>query len=277
MSSILISRKVNFSSGHRYWFSYLNEIENKNLLGTFSSPYNHGHNYVLEVTLKGSVNPKTGMIINITEVNKVLQEEVVQKFNNKSINDEIPEFKNSSPTVENLINYFWNLLENKFCLLFKGFASLYSIKLEETPTLYAEMKKQKISLTRVYDFAASHRLHSNLLTDQENLEIFGKCNHYTGHGHNYILEVSVTGEVDPKTQMIMSLEQLDNIVENEILKRYDHRNLNVDVEELKGQNPTSEVVALAIYTRLKKALPVKLVKVKLHETARNIFEVSEDE
>ena len=130
------------------------------------------------------------------------------------------------------------------------------------------------TLTRTYEFAASHRLDSPVLTHEQNLDIFGKCNNPAGHGHNYLLEVSVSGEPDPLTGMIVNLTDLDLIVNREVVDRYDHKNLNVDIPEFEGRITTSDVVVMEIFDRLKSAVPGKLHRVRLHETARNIFEVS---
>src|SRR5207244_4052673 len=88
-----------------------------------------------------------------------------------------------------------------------------------------------MTLTRTYEFAASHRLHVPTLTDEQNVELFGKCNNPAGHGHNYVLEVTVQGEPDPRTGMMADLETLDRIVEELVVDRYDHKHLNVDIPE----------------------------------------------
>ena len=97
-------------------------------------------------------------------------------------------------------------------------------------------------LTRRYRFSASHRLHSDQLTEAENDVTYGKCNNPYGHGHNYVLEVTVQGPVDGITGRVADLPSLDDFVQKEIVSRYDHRNLNEQVEELSGVVPTTEVV-----------------------------------
>lgn len=134
-------------------------------------------------------------------------------------------------------------------------------------------------LTRRYRFAASHRLHSPEFDEAENDRIYGKCNNPYGHGHNYVLEVTVRGPVDAVTGRVVDVPALDGFVQQEIVSRYDHRNLNVQVEELAGLVPTTEVVSRAIHTRLSQswppALPV-LERVRIWETRNNIFEVSKE-
>ncbi|MCW5936329.1 MAG: 6-carboxytetrahydropterin synthase [Fimbriimonadaceae bacterium] len=270
MSTVTLSRRVTFSSGHRYWLSALSEEENRARFGAWASPYNHGHNYVLWVSAAGPVDPVNGMVVNIKWIDDVLQDRVVQVFNGKSINDEVPGMAGRTPTVENLLLFFRDTLRD-----LPGGIPLAALKLEESETFYGEWRLQDdmISITRTYEFAASHRLHVESLSHEENIRLFGKCNNPNGHGHNYVLEVTVTGEPDPLTGMIVDLATLDEVVEREIVGRYDHKNLDQDVPEFAGRNTTSEVVAQMIFDRLKDKLHSRLVKVSLFETARNRFEV----
>lgn len=269
-SAVTLTRIVSFSSGHRYWKARLSEDENRRLYGKWASPFNHGHNYRLSVSATGQVDPSHGMVVNIKDIDDVLQARVLAVFDQRSMNDEVPGFADRSPCLENL------LLNIRDRLTDLPGATLSHLKLEETPLLYAEWQTTApmITLTRIYEFAASHRLHAPGLSDAENLRLFGKCNHVHGHGHNYVLEVTVTGEPDAETGFLCSLEDLDQAVHALVVDRYDHRNLNLDIEELKGLNPTSEVVARAIFQQLDGKLPTRLYRVRLHETARNVFEVT---
>ena len=132
-----------------------------------------------------------------------------------------------------------------------------------------------MKVTRRYRFSASHRLHSAALSDSVNDTTYGKCNNPFGHGHNYVLEVTVEGPVDAVTGRVADLPSLDGLVQKEVLARYDHRNLNEEVPELAGTVPTTEVVSAAIYQRLKQTLP-SLDRVRIWETRNNIFEVSKE-
>lgn len=268
---VTLTRKVSFSSGHRYWFESMTEAENRELLGQWASQFNHGHNHVLWVSATGVVDEQTGMVVNIKWIDDVLQDRVVKQFDGKSINDEVPAFQSKLPSTENLLTYFASELRE-----LPGGARLTALKLEETPLLYGQWtsENEMVTLTRVYEFAAAHRLGVDTLSSEDNRKLFGKCHNPHGHGHNYVLEVTVTGETDPQTGFVADLNTVDRVVGLEILERYDHMNLDKDVPELQGQNTTSEVVATAIFDRLQKALPYKLVRVRLFETARNVFEVS---
>jgi 6-pyruvoyltetrahydropterin/6-carboxytetrahydropterin synthase len=125
---------------------------------------------------------------------------------------------------------------------------------------------------RRYGLSASHRLHCDELSDEENRAVYGKCNHPHGHGHNYVVEVMVAGEVDPLTGMVCDLVQLDDCVRREVLERFDHTNLNL-YEGFRGIVPTTENFNLEIYRLLKTAFkPAEIVSVRVEETAKNSFE-----
>jgi 6-pyruvoyltetrahydropterin/6-carboxytetrahydropterin synthase len=139
-------------------------------------------------------------------------------------------------------------------------------------------------VTRRYRFSASHRLHSNELTAEENRRTYGKCNHPYGHGHDYVLEVSARGPLDAKTGRVADPAVLDALVRHRVLDAFDHRNLNVEVEAFSRAVPTSENVAAEIWRRLeecwKASFPAewpKLDGVRIAETPNNIFEIRADE
>jgi 6-pyruvoyltetrahydropterin/6-carboxytetrahydropterin synthase len=132
----------------------------------------------------------------------------------------------------------------------------------------------KISLTRRYRFAASHRLHSPTLSEVENERIYGKCNSPYGHGHNYALEVTVTGPVDADTGMIANLGDLDPFVQREVIEAFDYKYLNEDVAEFQAIVPTTENVCREIYRRLAKFPVARLERVRIEETSKNSFEYS---
>jgi 6-pyruvoyltetrahydropterin/6-carboxytetrahydropterin synthase len=135
----------------------------------------------------------------------------------------------------------------------------------------------KIELGRRYCFAASHRLHSKKLSTEENSRVYGKCNNPYGHGHNYVVEISVSGPVDPATGMIANLADLDGFVEREVIEAFDHRSLNEEVAAFRDKVPTTENVCIEIYERLKQFPKAKLERVRIEETANNSFEYAGEE
>ena len=136
-----------------------------------------------------------------------------------------------------------------------------------------------IYLTHRYRFAAAHRLHSDALSEEENHSVYGKCNNPYGHGHNYVLEVTVGGPVDPATGMVMDPGLLDGAVERKVLERFDHKHLNLDVENFRKLVPTTENLCMEIYKLLRTELEAsngarsaRLRRVRLEETNSNFFE-----
>lgn len=127
-------------------------------------------------------------------------------------------------------------------------------------------------LTRRYLFSASHRLHCDQMSEGQNRAVYGKCNNPHGHGHNYALEVTVSGQVHPDTGMVCDLVELDQTVRREILDRFDHVNLNMS-REFASQVPTTENLSVVIFDILKRTFSsAHLERVRLEETAKNSFE-----
>ena len=132
---------------------------------------------------------------------------------------------------------------------------------------------KKVAVIRREHFNAAHRLYRADWSSDQNMTTFGKCSlpHY--HGHNYELEVRVVGEIDPDTGFVMDLKQLSDIINEKVLEKFDHKNLNVDTEEFKGLNPTAENIAVVIYDLLRPHVQSSLeLSVRLFETPRNYVE-----
>lgn len=130
----------------------------------------------------------------------------------------------------------------------------------------------KAYLTRRYLFSASHRLHSDAMSEAENLATYGKCNNPYGHGHNYTLEVMVSGQVDARTGMVCNLTDLDGFVTREVLERFDHQNLNT-LPEFVAHAPTTENLCIAVYDILQRGFrEAHLERVRFEETMMNSFE-----
>ena len=133
----------------------------------------------------------------------------------------------------------------------------------------------KARVSRKGHFNAAHRLHNPDWSAEKNTEVFGKCNNPNYHGHNYDVIANVKGEIDPETGYVIDMKVLKEIMNNEVLDRYDHKNLNLDIEEFKSLNPTAENIAVVIWNRLRKRLDDHLeLTVILYETERNYVEYS---
>jgi 6-pyruvoyltetrahydropterin/6-carboxytetrahydropterin synthase len=269
-----LTRLTEFEASHRYWNPEFSEDENRRVFGKCVSPYGHGHNYALQVTIEGSMDTRTGMVMNIKELDRILKE-ISGEFDHKFINLDHPSFHNSIPTTENLASYMRGRMENKLHAEFELYR-LVRVRLYEEPTLWAEImcgeNNAMVTLTKTFGFSAAHRLHSSQLSDAENQSVFGKCNNLHGHGHNYELEVTVRGEIDPRTGMIMDLGLLMQIVQEEIIERFDHKHLNKDTVEFHTLNPTGENIVQVIWSLLRQKLGSQLVRLGLWETPRNFFE-----
>lgn len=131
----------------------------------------------------------------------------------------------------------------------------------------------KIAVFRKEHFNSAHRLHSHLLSDEENAVTFGKCNYSNYHGHNYELIVQVRGEVDPVTGYVIDMKVLSELIKKEVVERFDHKNLNLDTKEFKTLNPTAENIAIVIHGLLRPQLDKRYdLKITLYETERNYVE-----
>jgi 6-pyruvoyltetrahydropterin/6-carboxytetrahydropterin synthase len=132
-----------------------------------------------------------------------------------------------------------------------------------------------VTVFRQEHFNAAHRLHNPSWDEETNKRIFGKCNNPNFHGHNYLLEVAVSGKIDPDTGYVIDMKILRDIIREEITDRYDHKNLNLDTDDFKNLNPTAENMAVVIWNRISKRINNDYtLKVRLYETERNFVEYS---
>jgi 6-pyruvoyltetrahydropterin/6-carboxytetrahydropterin synthase len=132
---------------------------------------------------------------------------------------------------------------------------------------------KKVSVFRKEHFNAAHRLNNPNWSDEKNERVYGKCNNFNFHGHNYDLIIQVTGEVDPESGYVVDMKVLSALIKEEVLDPFDHKNLNLDTEEFKDLNPSAENIAIVIYNKLRQKLNTSLdLKVRLYETERNFVE-----
>jgi 6-pyruvoyltetrahydropterin/6-carboxytetrahydropterin synthase len=129
-----------------------------------------------------------------------------------------------------------------------------------------------LRLWRRYGFSASHRLHNAQFGEEQNQRVYGKCNNPYGHGHNYFVEVAVSGPVDPSTGMIANLADLDTFVEREVIEPFDHKYLNEEIAEFRENVPTTENICIEIFDRLRRFPGARLECVRIEETGLNSFE-----
>jgi len=273
---LALTRRVTFNAGHVYRGGGLAVEELHRLFGAAAEPSGHGHDYVLEVTVAGEPDPFHGMVVNIKTLDAVL-DALVAPLDHRLLNDTVLEFRDAVPTTERLALALWSRLPHEV----EG-ARPIALRLQEHPGLYVELFAQEqamVHLTRSIEFAAAHRLHSENLSAAENQRLYGKCNNPHGHGHNYVVEVTLQGEPDARTGIVADLGKFDALLKTEVEERLDHKHLNLDTPYFKDRVPTGENIARVIWDLLETKVAacreggqVKLQRVRLIETARSWFD-----
>jgi 6-pyruvoyltetrahydropterin/6-carboxytetrahydropterin synthase len=261
------TRRFEFSASHRYWRDDWSAERNQQLFGKCTSPYGHGHNYQLDVTIAGKVDPITGMVMNMTDL-KAIVGAVLEQFDHTYLNLDTPYFHERIPTTENIVRVLWGLIAPHMP---EGVA-LARLRLYEMSDLWADYAgEQEASFTRAYVFSAAHRLHAPQLSDAENRAIFGKCNNPNGHGHNYTLEVTVDGPIDGDTGMVIDMVAMDRTVRG-VLDQLEHRHLDREVAGFAERTSTGEHIVIYLWNELAPRFEGRLAHLKLWETAKNVFE-----
>ncbi|MEM9451309.1 MAG: 6-carboxytetrahydropterin synthase [Cyanobacteria bacterium P01_E01_bin.6] len=265
----IINRRAQFSASHRYWLPDLSDEENTTQFGLCARAPGHGHNYVLYVSMEGDLD-EFGMVLNLSDVKHVIKDEVTSQLDFSYLNDVWPEFQQTLPTTENVARAIWNRLAPHLPLV--------RIQLFEHPELWADYEGNDMNayLSISTHFSAAHRLALPTLSLEENFEIYGKCARVNGHGHNYHLEVTITGEMDERTGMIADLVDFQKAVEEHVLEPFDHTFLNKDIPYFAKIVPTAENIAIHIRDLLEKPISdigATLYKVKLIESPNNSCEV----
>lgn len=270
----VITRRACFSSSHRYWLPELSELDNRDRFGPCSRAPGHGHNYELIVGMAGVLDGD-GMVLNLSDVKHAIRSEVTAPLDFAHLNGVWPEFdvdrpEGALPTTEWLLHAIWARLDPHL--------PLCSLRLYEQPTLWADYlgNAMEAFLTIRRHFAAAHRLARPELSQAENEAIYGKCARPHGHGHNYLLDVTVRGTIEPRTGMVCDLAALERTVEELVVEPFDHTFLNKDVPFFAECVPTAENIALHIADRLQNpvaALGASLHKIRLQESPNNAAEV----
>ena len=224
MPKATLTKRLEFCSSHRYHNPDWDDAKNREVFGPCNNANTHGHNYLLEVTLFGDIDPVTGMIINLYDLKQYLWDVLIE-FDHKNLNLDTPYFQNRIPTSENLAWTLWELLAQHPQL-----PTLERIRLYEDATLYSEVTKEFVQsstshtalIGRRYRFAAVHQ------SEQGSIQ-----------GHQYELWVSLTGLIPNDTGQIINLHVLDEIVKHNILERWDQHNISQD--PLFSQSPVTDI------------------------------------
>jgi 6-pyruvoyltetrahydropterin/6-carboxytetrahydropterin synthase len=265
----IINRRAEFSASHRYWFPEQSEINNIEQFGACAHFPGHGHNYELYVSMLGDID-RYGMVLNLSDVKQVIKREITSQLDFSYLNDVWPEFKDSLPTTENIARSIWHRLV--------PYLPLVNIRLYEHPRLWADYKGAGMQayLTVGTHFSAAHRLALPDLSFEENSKVYGKCARPNGHGHNYHMEVTVKGEVDARTGMLVDLVKLNQLIEEVVIEPLDHTFLNKDIPHFETVVPTAENIAVYAARLLKspiQALGATIERIKLIESPNNSCEI----
>jgi 6-pyruvoyltetrahydropterin/6-carboxytetrahydropterin synthase len=209
----------------------------------------------LSVEVTGPVEPATGFVVNVTEIDRAVREFAVPIFAGRIRRDFNRVKHIGLSEMAGLIRSAWGQLTDKF-----GTASLSELSLKLNPFRKIALDSKDLNMvyfSEKFEFAAMHKLWNDEFSEQRNLDVFGKCANPTGHGHNYIVEVTIQ---IPAARNDFSIGDFERIVDNELIKLVDHRNLNADLEQFYKTNPTVENIATFAWNQL----VGKLGKARLH-------------
>ena len=273
---VLLSRAINFSSGFSLRNPNWDESTNRDVFGQATGP--HGAEFCWRVFLRGPISVQDGMIVNIAEIKPQLRS-MTERLEGKFLNYDLEFFRQNRPTVENIALYLLSNFPSSI-----GSGQLHRLELDRSAGGRVEIEvgldssQHVMKVSHAYEFAAAHRLFAPELSEQENWQRFDKCSNRAGHGHNFQLRVWIEGQPHPDSGFIINPRLLDEIVDDEVYQRFDHKHLNEDCPEFTGTGlvPTSENLAKVIFDLLKRRLQVEgyhLVRVGLQETQKNYFEV----
>lgn len=241
MASVLLNKRIEFCASHRYHKPEWDAEKNRATFGACNNDPGHGHNYMLEVTVAGEIEPRTGMVVNLFDLKRVLLQ-VLEEFDHKHLNLDLPYFNHQIPTSENLARVLWDKLQAQ-----QNIGTLQRLSLYEDEDLCADLTAEAgldvASVTRRYSYTAVHE---------------GQ------RGHTWDLFVSVHGTIHPETGMVTDIVALDRLVKERVLVPFEGSDLRV---VLGTPCVTGEYLAKAVWDRIELAVPAgRLQLVKLVQT-----------
>jgi len=222
-----------------------------------------------QVTVAGKPDARTGMVCNVKLLDTVFQQQCIPKLRTARTSGGL--------SAEKALLLAWEALQRVPLAECKPAA----LRLYATPTLSFKISADEENVMRVtqqFEFSAAHRLHSPQLTAENNLEVFGKCNNPHGHGHNYVVEVTLAGSPDPTTGEVLSIPQLQRIVKSRVIQPLDHKNLDVEIEFFRNVCSTVENIATYIFRQLDgQFAPAQLDSIRVYETPKTWAEVRQSD
>ncbi len=227
---------------------------------------------VLRASVKGSVDQRTGYLCDIKELDSALRERVAPRLCERLPSGGLVFAQLCETLVEAMSDAAAGRIPPG------GWESLTVCPSPFTRLSVFVQEPTMIHLTQAYEFSAAHRLFSAHLSDEENLRLFGKCSNPNGHGHNYVLEVTVAAGLDAICGRIVDVTALDRVVRERVIEPFDHKNLNVECPDFSELNPTVENIARTIWRKLRDAVsPARLTSVRVWETPKTSAECTGDE
>ena len=266
MPRVRLTKRMEFAAAHRYQNDAWDAEQNRAKFGACNNMPGHGHNYLVEVTVGGDVDECSGMVVNLYDLKEVLKQ-VLEEFDHKHLNLDTPYFAISIPTTENIARVLWRLLARR-----SEIGTLEKIRLFEDEDLFAEVAAEdmidrgtgsgRASVTRQYEFSASYPVPNGAEGEAHT-------------GHNYLLQVTVQGDISPETGMVTDLSVLDRLVRDRIVQRF-HRSDLSQLPELASSAPTGERLVRVIWQRLASSISEgRLRYTRLIESPGCTFEYSE--
>ena len=249
MASVLLTKRIEFAAAHRYIKADWDEAKNRAVFGLCYNPPAHGHNYMVEVTVVGEVDPKTGMVVNLFDLKRILLH-VLEEFDHKNLNLDMPYFEGRIPTSENLARVLWTKLDTQ-----KSIGALHAIRLYEDEDLYADVTAEAgldvASVTRRYSFTAVQD---------------------GNQGFEWDCFVTVHGTIDPVTGMVTDIGTLDRVVQDKVVQVFDRHELR---QTFGTQTVTGEQMVAYIWKQLISSLSSgRLSNVRLVQSRDLSFEYS---
>lgn len=224
MPPVLLTKRIEFSASHRYGRPEWDDVKNRAVFGRCYNPPAHGHNYLLELTVSGDIDPTTGMVVNLFDLKRVLLD-VIEEFDHKNLNLDMPYFNDQIPTSENFAHVLWTKLEAQ-----RDIGALHTLRLCEDEDLYAEVTAEDgpdaAAIAKRYSFNAIHENHQ---------------------GRDWDCYVTVRGTIDPVTGMVTDIGALDRLVQDRVITPFDRQDLR---QVLGSETVKGDALAKTIWDRL---------------------------